>query len=66
MSEEVFRFIGTQLFTIVFLLGPTMLLLLAGKRYGWNNWTQIGLAVGWIVIALIVLQTTVWNSLPVP
>jgi hypothetical protein len=65
MSEEIFRFIGTQLFTIVFLLGPAMLLLLAGKKYGWNNWTQIGLAVGWIIIALIVLQMTVWGSLAV-
>ena len=63
-SEAVFKVIGTQLVTIVFLIGPAMLLLLAGKKYGWGNWTQIGLAVGWIALALIILQTTLWGGLP--
>jgi hypothetical protein len=64
MSDAVFQVIGTQLLTIVLLLGPVVVILLMGKRWGLKNWTQIGLAIGWIGVALLVLQATVWGSVP--
>jgi Ca2+/Na+ antiporter len=64
MSDAVFKVITTQLMTIVLLLGPVVLILLLGKRWGLKNWTQIGLAIGWIAIALIIMQATIWGGVP--